>query len=107
MTQGNNIRINRLIDYVDYQPDSINKKVLNEKKTGKVTVFAFSEGQAMAEHLAKFDDIAYILDGEAEFNISSKVYQVKAGESIILPENQVHSIKAVKRFKMMLVMIKS
>jgi len=99
--------IGKLVDLVEYQAVSITTKTLADKKVGKVDLFAFTEGQSLGEHLSRFDDLAYILDGEAEITIAGKLFHVKAGEMIVLPENQIHAIKAVKRFKMMLIMIKA
>jgi quercetin dioxygenase-like cupin family protein len=48
-----------------------------------------------------------VLDGEVEIKIAGKPYLLKLGEMIIMPANQPHTLKAVKQFKMMLVMIKS
>ena len=86
---------------------SITTKTLADKKVGRVDLFAFTEGQGLGEHFSRFDDLAYILDGEAEITIAGKVFHVKAGEMIILPENKTHAINAKKRFKMMLIMIKA
>ncbi|MCK5140260.1 MAG: cupin domain-containing protein, partial [Thermodesulfovibrionia bacterium] len=51
--------------------------------------------------------LVYILDGESEITISGKPIQVKEGDMVIMPANKPHSLKAIKRFKMLLVMIKS
>jgi quercetin dioxygenase-like cupin family protein len=48
-----------------------------------------------------------ILDGEAEITISSKPVNLKSGEMIIMPANEPHSLKAITRFRMLLVMIRS
>jgi quercetin dioxygenase-like cupin family protein len=77
------------------------------KKSGTVTLFAFDEGQGLSEHTAPFDALVFLLDGEAKIAISGKPLRVKEGEMVIMPANQPHALKAVKRFKMMLVMIRS
>ena len=97
----------KLVDLVKYREGSITTKILADKKVGKVELFAFTEGLGFGEHLSRFDDLAYILDGEAEIIIAGKIFHVKAGEMIVLPENKIHAIKAKKRFKMMLIMIKA
>jgi len=52
--------------------------------------------------------LIYIFDGEAQIIISGEPYQLKTGEMIIMPGGKPHALKAVKRFKMMLlVMIRS
>jgi quercetin dioxygenase-like cupin family protein len=48
-----------------------------------------------------------VLDGEAEIKISGQLYQLKAGEGIIMPANSPHALFARKKFKMLLTMIKS
>ncbi|HUK84300.1 MAG TPA: cupin domain-containing protein [Candidatus Acidoferrum sp.] len=91
----------------EYQEGSIVSRTLVDKKAGTVTFFAFDEGQGLSEHVASFDALIIILDGEAEVSISEKNYRVKEGEMIILPANKPHALKAIKKFKMMLVMIKA
>ena len=78
-----------------------------KKKTGTITIFSFDKGQGLSEHTAPFDAMVNILDGEAEIVISGKPNKVKAGEFIIMPANKPHSLMAVKKFKMALIMIKS
>ena len=48
-----------------------------------------------------------LLDGKAEISISGKLCNVKMGQIIIMPANKPHALKAIERFKMMLVMIKA
>ncbi len=97
----------RLIDLVDYQEGSIVSRTIIKKKTGTVTLFAFDEGQGLSEHTTPFDALVYILDGEAEITISGKILRLGEGEIVIMPANQPHALKAVKKFKMILTMIKS
>ncbi|MFH1784426.1 MAG: cupin domain-containing protein [bacterium] len=92
---------------VNYQDDSVVSKTLIKKDTGTVTLFAFDQGQGLSEHTAPFDAMVYILDGQAQITISGKPFNVRQGEFIIMPANEPHSLKALKKFKMMLVMIKS
>lgn len=97
----------RLTDLISYQKDSIVSREIINKKTGTVTVFAFDKGEALSEHTAPFDALVYIIDGEAKIFISGKPHLVKKGEIIIMPAGKPHALKASKRFKMLLIMIKS
>ncbi len=97
----------KLVDLVDYQKGSVVSRTVVDKKTGTITLFAFAEGQRLSEHTAPFDALVYILDGEAEVTISGKSLRLKEGEMVIMPANEPHALKAVKKFKMMLVMISS
>ncbi|MFP3985577.1 MAG: cupin domain-containing protein [Candidatus Bathyarchaeia archaeon] len=96
-----------LVDLVGYQEGAVVSKTLIDKKTGTVTLFAFDEGQGLSEHKAPFDALVYLIDGEAEVVISGKVLGLKKGEIVIMPANEPHALKAVKRFKMVLTMIRS
>ena len=97
----------RLVDLVSYQTGSIVSKTLIERKAGTVTLFAFGEGQGLSEHTAPFDALVYILDGEAEVTISGKPIGLKEGEMVVMPANHPHALKATRRFKMLLTMIKA
>ncbi len=95
-----------LSEMVSYQEGSVVSKEIIKKQTGTVTLFAFDQGQGLSEHTAPFDALVNIIDGQAEVTISGKLFIVKEGEVIIMPANKPHSLKAVERFKMLLVMIK-
>jgi quercetin dioxygenase-like cupin family protein len=97
----------RPADLVDYQSDAIVSREVVKKKTGSVTLFAFDVGQGLSEHTAPFDALVQVLDGEAEITIEGKRHRVSEGELILMPANRPHALKAVQRFKMMLVMIRS
>ncbi|MHB8155034.1 MAG: cupin domain-containing protein [Candidatus Omnitrophota bacterium] len=99
--------VGSLISLVDYQDSSVVSKELIKKEKGTITLFAFDKGQGLSEHTAPFDALVYIFDGEAEISISGKQYNLKSGETIIMPANKPHSLKATDRFKMLLVMIKA
>lgn len=95
-----------LIDLISYQEGSIVSRTVIDKTTGTFTLFAFGEGQGLSEHTAPFDALVYLLDGEAEVTISGKSLHLKEGDMVIMPANEPHSLRAIKKFKMMLVMIK-
>jgi len=95
-----------LSEMISYQDGSVVSKEIIKKQTGTVTLFAFDKGQGLSEHTAPFDALVNIIDGQAEVTISGKPFIVKKGEMIIMPANKPHSLKAVEKFKMLLVMIK-
>lgn len=96
-----------LVNLVDYQDGAVVSKEVIKKEKGTVTVFAFDKGQGLSEHTAAFDALVYICDGKAEISIADKAHSLKTGEAIIMPANKPHALKAVERFKMLLVMIKA
>ncbi len=96
-----------LRDAVQYQEGAIVSKTIIKKQAGNITLFAFDKGQELSEHTAPFDAFVHLLDGKADVFISGKINEVKAGQSIVLPANVPHALRAPERFKMLLVMIKS
>ncbi len=96
-----------LVSLVDYQDSSIVSKEIIKKEKGTVTLFAFDKGQGLSEHTAPFDAMVYIFDGKAEIKIAGKEHFLNAGETIVMPADKPHSLKAIERFKMVLVMIKA
>lgn len=96
-----------LAQIITYQKGSIVSQTLIEKKTGTVTLFAFDQNQKLSEHTAPFDAMVSVLDGEVEITISGKLYSLKQNQTIIMPAGEPHSVNAVKKFKMLLTMIKS
>ena len=97
----------RLNELIEYQEGSVVSRTLLDKETGTITLFAFDVEQGLSEHTAPFDALVYLLDGEAEIVISGNPLTLRKGEMVLMPANQLHALKAIKRFKMLLTMIKS
>jgi quercetin dioxygenase-like cupin family protein len=107
MTEFSTTKIENIKELINYQDGSVVSREIIRKSTGTITLFAFDKGQGLSEHTAPFDAMVQILDGEAEITISGKAYHLKEGQMIILPVNEVHALKAISKFKMLLVMIRS
>jgi quercetin dioxygenase-like cupin family protein len=96
-----------LKSHIDYSNGSVVSKTLVDKKAGTLTLFSFDEGQGLSEHTAPYDAVVQILDGEAELNIGGKEVKASEGQLVIMPANVPHALRAQRRFKMMLIMIRS
>ena len=96
----------KLASLSEYQDGAVVSRTLINKPTGTVTVFSFAEGQGLSEHTAPFDAMVYVIDGTVEITISGTAHKLSAGETIIMPANLPHALKALEKFKMLLVMIK-
>ena len=97
----------RLDELIGYQAGSVVSRTVVDKKAGTVTVFAFDAGEGLSEHTAPFDAMVQVLEGEAEITVAGTAHRVTAGETIIMPAGEPHALRAVARFKMALVMIRS
>ncbi len=92
---------------VNYQDGAVVSRALIKKETGTVTIFAFDAGEKLSEHTAPFDALVQILEGEAEITISGSPLRLGAGQMVTMPAEKPHAVRAVTRFKMMLVMVRS
>jgi quercetin dioxygenase-like cupin family protein len=92
---------------VDYADGAIVSKTVLKKHTGNISLFAFAKGEGLTEHTASFDAMIQVVDGRGEIIIGGKSFILETGESIIMPADIPHAVKAVERFKMVLTMIKS
>jgi len=99
-------KIFKLAENIVYAENSVVSKTIIKKETGTVTLFAFDKGQGLSSHVAPFDALVQIVDGECEFFISEQKYPLTIGDCIILPAGEVHSVESLTPFKMLLTMIK-
>jgi quercetin dioxygenase-like cupin family protein len=95
-----------MADLASYQEGSVVSRQITKDDAGNVTLFAFDEGQELSEHTAPFDALVHVLDGQVEVKISSRPFELKTGDAIIMPANEPHALKAITRFKMLLTMIR-
>lgn len=100
------VEVKALKSLVDYQEGAVVSREVINKSTGTVTAFAFDAGQGLSEHTAPFDALVQVLDGEVEIRIAGIPHRLQEGEMIIMPAGKPHALKALARFKMLLVMIK-
>ncbi|MBI4676766.1 MAG: cupin domain-containing protein [Elusimicrobia bacterium] len=100
-------RVLRMDELVAYEKGSVVSRTIVEREKGTVTLFAFEKGEGLSEHTAPFDALVQVLDGEAEIRVDGRPHRVKAGQFIIMPADKPHALRAVERFKMALVMIRS
>ena len=100
-------KVLRLIDLVEYQERAVVSRTIIDEEKGTVTLFAFWEEQGLSEHTAPFNALVHILEGKAEITISGEPLDVEAGEIVIMPANEPHSLKVKKKCKMLLIMIRA
>jgi quercetin dioxygenase-like cupin family protein len=77
-----------------------------DRRGGSVTLFSFDRGEGLSEHSAPFDALVVVLDGVVRITIAGRPFHLKKGEMIIMPARIPHALDALKKFKMMLVMVK-
>jgi len=105
MSTASKSKILSMTGLANYQTGAIVSCQVTKAEGGNVTLFAFDEGQELSEHTAPYDAFVHVLEGQAEIRISGNPFLLKSGEGIIMPANEPHALKALKKFKMLLTMI--
>ena len=100
-------KVEKLVELVSYQENAVVSRTILDKDAGTVTLFAFDAGEGLSEHTAPYDAMVAVLDGEAEVKIAGESFLLEEGDTIIMPTDVPHTLRAVERFKMLLIMIKA
>jgi len=99
-------KVLNLKDLITYQEGQIISKTIAQIPNANITLFSLDKGEGISTHVTSGDAMVQILDGEAEITIGDDVFNVKAGETIIMPSDVPHGLEARERFKMLLTVIK-
>ena len=99
-------KVFKATEVIEYTDGGVVSKEFIHSNAGSVTVFSFDAGQGLSEHTAPFDALIQVIDGIMQLTVEGQTFNIKAGETFIIPSCAHHSVKAVERFKMMITMIR-
>jgi quercetin dioxygenase-like cupin family protein len=102
-----NSDIVNLASALEYQERSVISRVLLKNAGGTITLFAFDEGEGLSEHKTPYDAFVTVIEGRSQIRIADRDHSLEQGDSLVLPANIPHTVDAVTKFKMLLVMIKA
>lgn len=103
-----NIELSKVLEMehlVEYQEGQVVSRTLAQNKAISLTLFAFDQDEEISSHSSGGDAMVYILDGQAEITIGEEKFEVKKGETIVMPAGIPHALMAVAQFKMLLVVV--
>lgn len=95
-----------LDELVAYEEGRVVSRTFSQNSSLSLTLFSFDEGEGVSTHTAPGDAMVQVLDGEALVNIDGKEMTVRKGQVVVMPADIPHSVTAVKRFKMLLTVVK-
>lgn len=95
----------KLKDEVSYQEGQIVSKTLIQNLAVSVTLFSFDKGEEISAHESKGDAFVTCIDGIGQVTIDGIDYELKEGDSIVMPAGHPHAVFGKDRFKMMLVVV--
>ncbi|MBF7095463.1 cupin domain-containing protein [Streptococcus sp. HF-1907] len=91
---------------VPVEEEQILSRTLVQRKDLGMTIFSLDKDQEIGRHSSPGDAMVNVLSGLAEITIGEEIFQVAAGESIVMPANVPHSLYAKEAFQMLLVVVK-
>lgn len=97
--------VTQLASQVEVRPGEVVSKTLVQNDAVSMTLFAFDKGEEIGEHDSSGDAMVNVLEGVGIFTVDGKKYEVKAGESLIMPAKIPHALFAKEKFKMLLIVI--
>ena len=98
--------VTKLKNLLDYEKGSIANIDLIGQDNLKFMIMAFDEGCYLSEHRAPGEAIVFALEGKGIINYEGIDYEVNEGDNFKFDKNALHSVKAVGRFKMALLLVK-
>lgn len=82
--------------------EKYNKKLVFDNQNSSLTLISFKSGTKRALHVDEQDEVAQIIEGEAEVTIGKDKFVLKANEMIVMPAKTPHGLKAIEDTKMLL-----
>lgn len=101
-----NIEYSKVItlkEQIEYGKGQVISKTLVQNNKQSLTLFSFDKDEEVSTHKSSGDALVIALDGSALITIDGKEYILNVGESIVMPANHPHSVKALTQLKMFLV----
>lgn len=94
-----------LRDLVSYQEGQVASRTLAQNGAVSVTLFAFDKDEEISAHKSEGDAMVLCLDGRGRITIDEDTFELKKGDSIVMPAGHPHAVFALDRFKMLLVVV--
>ena len=91
---------------VEYEEGKIVSKTLVKNESGSMSLLSFSKDQQLSTHAAPGDALLIALEGEMKLTIGDEHFDIKKGDTIVLPGKIPHALKIADKFKMLLIVTK-
>lgn len=95
----------RLKDEIEYIDGQIASKTLVQNGYISMTLFSFEKDEEISTHEAGGDAFVTCLDGVGKITIDGSEYELKEGDSIVMPARHPHAVMGKERFKMLLIVV--
>lgn len=102
----NDKQVMRLCDAIEAEENGVSSMALVQRQSFTLTLMAFSKDAKIASHRSTGDALVQILEGRAHITVDGEEFEVKSGESLLMPAGIPHALFAVEPFKMLLTVAK-
>lgn len=87
--------------------NSISALSLVDRKSLGIKIISADKGSEIPTHTSNGDVLVTLIEGKAEITVDTDKFEISVGESILIPVNAPHSLKAIEAFKIMVIQVKS
>ena len=94
-----------LRDQVLCQPGQVVSKTLAQNDALSITLFAFDKDEEISTHASGGDAFVTCLEGVGKITIDGVDYELREGESIVMPAGHPHAGYGEEQFTMLLVVV--
>ena len=94
-----------LKEQIAYQPGQVVSRTLAQNELLSVTLFSFDKGEEISTHESSGDAFVTCLDGVGRITIDGVNYELREGDSIVMPARHPHAVFGREQFKMLLVVV--
>lgn len=94
-----------LKEQIAYQPGQVVSRTLAQNEALSVTLFSFDKGEEISTHESGGDAFVTCLDGVGRITIDGVNYELREGDSIVMPARHPHAVFGQEQFKMLLVVV--
>ena len=94
-----------LKEQIAYKPGQVVSRTLAQNEALSVTLFSFDKGEEISTHESGGDAFVTCLDGVGRITIDGVNYELREGDSIVMPARHPHAVFGQEQFKMLLVVV--
>ena len=81
-----------LKEQIAYQPGQVVSRTLAQNEALSVTLFSFDKGEEISTHESSGDAFVTCLDGVGRITIDGVNYELREGDSIVMPARHPHAV---------------
>ncbi|WP_297206334.1 cupin domain-containing protein [uncultured Brachyspira sp.] len=106
----NNIDYKKVVslkNLAEIKNNSISALSLVDRKSLAMKIISADKGVEIPTHTSTGDVLVTVIEGKSEITVDSNKFEVSKEESILIPANAPHSLKAIEAFKVLVIQVKS